>query len=56
MSEFECRNGHIMKSGEYFCNVCGERIGKMDGMTRGEANKEDQEDYDQEELEEIDNS
>lgn len=56
MSEFECKNGHTMRSGEYFCKVCGERIATMDGMTRSEAKREDQEDYDEAELEEIDNS
>ena len=41
MSEFECVNGHLMKSGEYSCSICGARIGRMDGMTRSEAEAED---------------
>lgn len=56
MSEFECINGHLLKPGEYLCPFCGERLGRMDGMTRSEARREDQEDYDEEELEDIDNS
>jgi uncharacterized Zn finger protein (UPF0148 family) len=47
-----------MKSGEYFCSICGERIHKMDGMTKSEANRDD-EDYDMEEVEkeeDIDNT
>lgn len=43
MSEFECVNGHLMKSGEYVCPICGARIGRMDGMTRSEARHEDEE-------------
>ena len=49
MSEFECVNGHLMVSGEYVCPICGARIGRMDGMTRSEAEAEDRddpEDYD----------
>ena len=43
MSEFECANGHLMKSGEYICPICGARIGRMDGQTRREIEAEDQE-------------
>jgi len=48
MSEFECVNGHLLHSGEYVCPICGARIGRMDGMTRSEAEAEDRdgpEDY-----------
>ena len=58
MSEFECKNGHLMKSGEYICPICGARIGKVDGMSRAEFERED-EDYDMEEIEkeeDIDNT
>ena len=48
MSEFECVNGHFMKSGEYSCSICGARIGRMDSMTRAECEAEDgPEDYDE---------
>lgn len=43
MSEFECKNGHLMKSGEYTCPVCGAKIARMDGMTRSECRREEME-------------
>ena len=33
MSEFECRNGHLMPSGKFKCEICGARLHRMDGMT-----------------------
>ena len=36
MSEFECRNGHLMPSGKYFCPECGERVARMDGYSARE--------------------
>ena len=33
MSEFSCRNGHLIRSGERFCSLCGEPRYFMDGMT-----------------------
>jgi len=41
MSEFECANGHLLKSGEYICPICGEKLARMDGMTRGECEQDD---------------
>lgn len=41
MSTFECRNFHIMKSGEMICGVCGERLMYMDGMTDRELRREE---------------
>lgn len=45
MSEFECRNHHLMKSGEYSCRICGERIEYTDGMSRNEMRALDAIDY-----------
>lgn len=57
MSEFECRNGHLMKSGEYICSICGSHIAKTDGMNKEEFEREDPETFDEPEPEEeIDNS
>lgn len=39
MSEYICKKGHLMKSGEYYCSICGERIGYEDGMSRNEMRK-----------------
>ena len=33
MSEFECRNRHMMKSGEYECSICGAKVTYMDGLS-----------------------
>ena len=33
MSEFTCRYGHIMRSGEEFCHHCGEPRYFCDGLT-----------------------
>ena len=47
-----------MKSGEYIWSICGARIGKVDGMSRAEFERDD-EDYDMEEIEkeeDIDNT
>jgi len=33
MSEFACRNGHLMRSGDRVCPECGEPCYTMDGMT-----------------------
>jgi hypothetical protein len=34
LSEFTCKNGHLMSTGE--CPECGERIAFMDGESRSE--------------------
>lgn len=36
MSEFECANGHLMKSGDITCPKCGARLARMDGMSEKE--------------------
>jgi len=44
MSEFECCNGHLMKSGKLYCDICGEPIATMDGMSGSELEAEDEQD------------
>lgn len=39
MSDFECRKGHPLKSGEYVCPICGEKLARMDGMSNSELRK-----------------
>ena len=57
MSEFECRNGHIMKSGEYICSTCGAKLARTDGMNKEEFEQEVPELFEEPEPEEeIDNS
>lgn len=49
MSEFECRNHHLMKSGDVFCRQCGEPLMYCDGMSRRQYEKfcaDDREDDD----------
>ena len=36
MSEFACRKGHLMRSGDRVCPECGEPCYTMDGMTGGQ--------------------
>lgn len=60
MSEYTCSNGHLMKSGEYSCSICGARIGYEDGMSRSEMNKREMDEpecneEDDDEEEEDDN-
>lgn len=33
MSDFECAKGHLMRSGEMHCKICGSRLARMDGMS-----------------------
>ena len=33
MSEFACKNGHLMRSGEFKCRECGAKLHTMDGFT-----------------------
>lgn len=34
MSEFECRNGHLMAPSKgWRCQTCGEPVARMDGMS-----------------------
>jgi len=36
MSEFVCRNGHLMSSKDRRCRECGSSLYMMDGMTSNE--------------------
>ncbi|GAH00854.1 unnamed protein product [marine sediment metagenome] len=38
MSEFACKNGHIMGSGQRICH-CGARLYTMDGLTAWQLRK-----------------
>jgi len=54
MSEFECRNGHLMKG--IICGICGARLWRMDGKTERElrGEEEDIDEYiDTEEEEDV---
>ena len=41
MSEFACRNGHLMSSGEWKCKQCGEPLYSMDDMTDSQLRRQD---------------
>ena len=41
MSEFECKNGHLMASGKFKCDICGSRLHRMDGMTAREIARQE---------------
>jgi len=55
VSEFACRNGHLMRSGDRVCPQCGEPCYTMDGMTgrqlaameRAESHPEETEEQEQ---------
>jgi len=40
MSEFTCKNGHIMKSG-LKCHICGDRLARMDGLSASELRRKE---------------
>jgi len=42
MSDFECRNGHLMRSSDTRCKKCGASLYSMDGLSRKMANKKAQ--------------
>jgi len=44
MSEFICRNGHLLKSGEFRCSCCGEKIHQTDGISRSEIRNQEMQD------------
>ena len=46
MSEFECRNGHLMPSGKFKCPECGAPLYKMDGFTAKQHKMMEADDYD----------
>lgn len=33
MSEFTCKNGHLMRSKDRVCLICGSTVYRMDGLT-----------------------
>ena len=41
MSEFTCREGHLIRPSIGYCEVCGGRAVRMDGMTNGELEDRD---------------
>jgi len=43
MSEFACRNGHIMPSGKLYCPECGCGLHTMDGYTNADLIRMDRE-------------
>lgn len=43
MSEFECSQGHLMRSGDIRCKICGGRLARMDGMSGRQLRKMDDE-------------
>ena len=36
MSEFTCRNNHLIRPSIGYCEICGGRATRMDGMTNNE--------------------
>ena len=50
MSEFACRNGHLMSPGQLSCYICGEPMHTMDGKTDAELRAEER--YENEDEEE----
>jgi len=48
MSEFECREGHLIPPGKVRCPICGGRIHKMDGQSAEEIEADEREGYDDE--------
>jgi len=54
MSEFECKNSHLMRSSDRFCPRCNEPASRMDGMSRSELRYREREEYPEPEVEEED--
>lgn len=54
MSEFECRNGHLMRSRDRICLICSSPVYRMDGFTGKELEMAEKEEdyYSREEMEE----
>ena len=53
MSEFQCRQGHMMNSKDHGkCRICGGRVYTMDGMTGGQLKKQEKYESRQAEREE----
>ena len=43
MSEFTCKNGHLVRPSERCCKICGGNIVRMDGMSNRELEARDRE-------------
>lgn len=43
MSEFMCKNGHLMAGSEKYCPVCGSPAYYMDGLTGSQLKQMEQE-------------
>ena len=41
MSEFECRQGHLVSPSIGYCKICGGRAVRMDGMSACELERMD---------------
>ena len=41
MSEFACRNGHLMRSSDRVCPECGEPCYTMDGLTSSQLRRKE---------------
>lgn len=54
MSEFMCVSNHPLKSGEYFCPICGGSIYSEDGMSRREVRRREADDPDGDADEPVD--
>ena len=39
MSEFECINGHLISSSIGYCEICGGRTVRMDGLSNRELTR-----------------
>ena len=51
MSEFTCRNGHLMRTGQLRCEDCGAPLHAMDGMTDKQIRKQERRHRRQSEIE-----
>jgi len=54
MSEFQCRNGHLMSCRDKFCPQCGATVGFMDGKTGRQCAAEEAWEFEQQEQERDD--
>ncbi len=54
MSEFTCKNGHIMRPGQLVCS-CGESLYQMDGLSKAELRRQEEDEYPEEDSNNEDN-
>lgn len=54
MSDFECNNGHLMRSGDTICKECGGRLTYMDGRSRWELARMEKAERQEDEYEQGD--